>query len=102
MEVDGALTTDDARDMFENAYGNEPLIRIVEGRQPEVNTIAGSMYAEVGFHVGELLPNGRRQMVCFSALDNLVKGGAGQAVQSFNIMMGWPETAGIGAPSLWP
>ena len=102
IEVDATFTHEDARNMFASVYADEPLIRIVEGRQPEVNTIAGSMYAEVGYHLGEMLPNGRRQLVCFSALDNLVKGGAGQAVQSFNIMMGWPETTGIGAPALWP
>ena len=42
------------------------------------------------------------RVILVSVIDNLVKGGAGQAVQSFNIMMGWPETTGIGAPALWP
>jgi N-acetyl-gamma-glutamyl-phosphate reductase len=45
---------------------------------------------------------GQRQLVLTSALDNLVKGGAGQAVQSMNLMLGLPETLGIDAPALWP
>ena len=102
IEVDAHFTTADAHARYEETYADEPLVRVVEGRQPEVNTVAGSIYTEVGFHVGDVLPNGKRQMVCFSALDNLVKGGAGQAIQSFNIMMGWPDAMGIAAPSLWP
>jgi len=45
---------------------------------------------------------GKRQLVVTSALDNLVKGGAGQAVQSMNLMLGLPETTGIDAVPLWP
>ena len=40
--------------------------------------------------------------VCVSALDNLIKGGAGQAVQSLNLMLGQPEATGLDAPGLWP
>ena len=43
-----------------------------------------------------------RQLVVSTALDNLVKGGAGQAVQSMNLMFGLPETQGIDAPAMWP
>ena len=102
VPVPGEFTEADARAMFISTYGAEPLVRVVEGRQPEVNAIAGSMYVEVGWHLGELRPDGQRELLCFSALDNLVKGGAGQAVQSFNVMMGWPDTMGIDAPALWP
>ena len=43
-----------------------------------------------------------RRVVCFSALDNLVKGGAGQAIQAFNVMMGFDETLTLAEPGLWP
>ncbi|MFN0063876.1 MAG: N-acetyl-gamma-glutamyl-phosphate reductase, partial [Myxococcaceae bacterium] len=58
-------------------------------------------FAEVGFVLGA--PSGGvRRVVCFSALDNLVKGGAGQAIQSFNVMMGFEETTTLREPGLWP
>ena len=41
-------------------------------------------------------------MVCFSALDNLVKGGAGQSIQAFNAMMGFDEGLTLAEPGLWP
>jgi N-acetyl-gamma-glutamyl-phosphate/LysW-gamma-L-alpha-aminoadipyl-6-phosphate reductase len=87
---------------FQECYADEPFVRVVQDRKPEVNAVAGSMFAEVGWHLDEHARDGRRTLVCFSALDNLVKGGAGQAVQSFNVMMGWPDTTGIDRPALWP
>jgi N-acetyl-gamma-glutamyl-phosphate reductase len=55
----------------------------------------------VGFALGPVSGNTRR-VVCFSALDNLVKGGAGQSIQSFNLMMGWDERLTLSEPGLWP
>jgi N-acetyl-gamma-glutamylphosphate reductase len=54
------------------------------------------MFVEVGGHVED------GTWVSMAALDNLVKGGAGQAVQSMNIMLGCEETLGLAAPPLWP
>ena len=55
----------------------------------------------MGFTLGA--PTGAtRRVVCFSALDNLVKGGAGQAIQAFNVMMGYDETLTLKEPGLWP
>jgi N-acetyl-gamma-glutamyl-phosphate reductase len=56
---------------------------------------------ETGFTLGPATGHTRR-VVCFSALDNLVKGGAGQAIQSFNLMMGFDETLTLKEPGLWP
>ena len=84
------------------AYENEPFIRVVGGeRLPEVVSVSGSNYVEVAFTLSEPF-EGQRTVVCFSTLDNLVKGGAGQAVQAFNIMMGFEETATLREPGLWP
>jgi len=63
--------------------------------------VAGSNYVETAFVLGPVTRKHRR-VVCFSALDNLVKGGAGQAVQSFNIMLGYEETLTLKEPGLWP
>lgn len=87
---------------WEACFGKEPFIRIVKGgRQPEVVGVAHSNYVEVGFALGPVTGETRR-VVCFSALDNLVKGGAGQAVQAFNVMMGYEEKLTLAEPGLWP
>jgi len=102
VEVPASVSQDDVNQQYASSFGDEPFVRVVEGRKPEVNAIAGSMYAEVGWHLDDQVHNGKKTLVCFSAVDNLVKGGAGQAVQSFNLMMGWDETLGLDRPALWP
>jgi LysW-gamma-L-alpha-aminoadipyl-6-phosphate/LysW-L-glutamyl-5-phosphate reductase len=87
--------------LWAKAFQGEPFVRVVEGRQPEVVAVSGSNYVETGFVLGPVT-GGSRRVVCFSALDNLVKGGAGQAVQSFNLMMGYEESLTLKEPGLWP
>ncbi|MFO7157074.1 MAG: N-acetyl-gamma-glutamyl-phosphate reductase [Pseudomonadota bacterium] len=101
VDVPEDVTVERLKAIWEETYGNEPFIRVVEGRHPEVVAVSGSNYVEVGFALSEPFA-GRRSVVCFSALDNLVKGGAGQAIQSFNIMMGLDETLTLKEPGLWP
>jgi N-acetyl-gamma-glutamyl-phosphate reductase len=99
-----ASTTQEELDaMWKSTFANEPFIRIVSGggRQPEVVGVSGSNYVEVGFTLGPVTGDTRR-VVCFSALDNLVKGGAGQSIQSFNVMMGFEEKLTLAEPGLWP
>jgi len=88
---------------FRGSYAEEPFVRIVSGgsgvyRYPEPKAVAGSNYAEVGF---ELDPeNGR--IVVFSAIDNMMKGSAGQAVHAANIALGLEETAGLEFAGMHP
>lgn len=79
-------------------YADEPLVRFLPpgGRQPEVVAVAGTAICEVGVIVKDDV------IACVSAVDNLIKGGAGQAVQCLNLMLGVPETTGLDAPGLWP
>ena len=88
---------------FRSTYGDEPFVRIVKDktslyRYPEPKILAGTNYADVGF---ELDPKTGRCVVV-SAIDNLVKGAAGSALQCVNVMMGWPEDEGMGFPGLHP
>jgi N-acetyl-gamma-glutamyl-phosphate/LysW-gamma-L-alpha-aminoadipyl-6-phosphate reductase len=100
-DVPASVTREQLDEAWQKAFGGEPFIRLVKGRQPEVVAVAGGNYVEVSFSLSE--PSaGRRSVVCFSALDNLVKGGAGQAIQAFNVMMGFPETTTLREPGLWP
>lgn len=102
VDVPASTTQEELDGLWKSAYGNEPFMRIVTGgRQPEVVGVAGSNYVEVGYALGPVTGNTRR-VVCFSALDNLVKGGAGQSIQSFNVMMGFDERTTLAEPGLWP
>jgi N-acetyl-gamma-glutamyl-phosphate/LysW-gamma-L-alpha-aminoadipyl-6-phosphate reductase len=88
---------------FRGAYDDEPFVRLQSGgsgvyRYPEPKAVAGTNYAEVGF---ELDP-GNERIVVFSAIDNLVKGTAGQAVHAANLALGLEETAGLDFQGLHP
>lgn len=88
---------------YRQCYRNEPFVRIVKEktgvyRYPEPKILAGSNYADVGFELDEA--TGRVVAIC--AIDNLMKGAAGTALQSLNLMMGWEETTGLGFPGLHP
>ena len=101
--VPASTTQEELDGLWKSAFANEPFIRIISGggRQPEVVGVSGSNYVEVGFTLGPVTGDTRR-VVCFSALDNLVKGGAGQSIQSFNVMMGYEEKLTLAEPGLWP
>ena len=82
-------------------YASEPFVRVPHGRLPEVVAVSGSNYAEVGVVVGPER-DGRRLVTAFAALDNLVKGGAGQAIQNMNLMLGLTETTTLEDPGGYP
>ena len=84
-------------------YGDEPFIRIVKERSgihryPEPKLLAGTNYCDIGFE-READTN---RLVVISAIDNLMKGAAGQAVQNLNLMLGVEETTGLAFPGLHP
>jgi N-acetyl-gamma-glutamyl-phosphate/LysW-gamma-L-alpha-aminoadipyl-6-phosphate reductase len=81
---------------YRGQYAEEPFVDIVAGgggvyRYPEPKSVAGSNRAEVGFEVDP----GNRRLVVFSAIDNMMKGSAGQAVHAVNVALGLEETAGL-------
>ena len=80
---------------FEKLYTEEPFIRVVEG-SPEVIAVQGSNYVEVSGMVK------RNFVVSMSAIDNLVRGAGGQAVQNMNIMCGFDEREGLEFPGMRP
>lgn len=89
--------------VYREAYQREPFVRLVKERQgvyryPEPKILAGSNYCDVGFELD--VEQGR--VVVMAALDNLVKGAAGNAVQALNCMCGWDETLGLSFPGLHP
>ena len=97
------ITGKDVWRCYRAAYAEEPFMRIVRDRQgvyrfPEPKLLWGSNYCDVGFEVEE--DTGR--IVVMSAIDNLMKGAAGNGVQTMNLMCGFPETRGLMFPGMHP
>jgi N-acetyl-gamma-glutamyl-phosphate/LysW-gamma-L-alpha-aminoadipyl-6-phosphate reductase len=89
--------------VFRSAYEGKPFVRLVKQRQglyryPEPKILQGTNFCEIGFE--KEARSGR--LVILGALDNLVKGTAGNAVQCMNLMCGFPETLGLEFPGLHP
>ncbi|MCL4141846.1 UNVERIFIED_CONTAM: hypothetical protein GTU68_036843, partial [Idotea baltica] len=89
--------------LYRESYQAEPFVRIVKERTglyrfPEPKILAGSNYADVGFQKD---PASNR-VVVIGAIDNLVKGASGSAVQSMNLMCGFEESLGLDFPGLHP
>lgn len=78
--------------IYKRFYKCEPFVRVLNpGEQPETKNVAGTNFCDIGL---ALSPNGK-MLVITSAIDNLVKGAAGQALQNMNIMCGFEESAGL-------
>lgn len=102
VQVPEATTPAELHAMYRDAYANEPFVRVPAKRHPEVVAVSGTNYAEVGLEVGEPGPNGTRTVAIFCATDNLIKGGAGQAIQSMNLMLGLDERLTLEDPGGYP
>ena len=82
------------RELYRRRYAGERFVRVPRERLPEVVAVSGSPYAEVGISLGPVV-EGQRVLTVFSALDNLIKGGAGQAIQNLNLMLGVNEATAL-------
>jgi N-acetyl-gamma-glutamyl-phosphate reductase len=78
-------------DAFQNAYANEPFVRYLGNDIPELKSVVGSNFIDMGWK----LDKRTGKLMIFSAIDNLIKGAAGQAVQNMNIMYGFDEKEGL-------
>ena len=87
-----ALKVQDIIDCYMSAYSSRPFIRLSPmDRQPDTLHVRGTNYCDIGF----TLDDRNNRLIIISAIDNLVKGAAGQAIQNMNIMMGFDETDGL-------
>jgi N-acetyl-gamma-glutamyl-phosphate reductase len=87
-ELKTEINAADARAMFADFYRDSFFVRLVEG-SPDINWVKTTNFCDIGFAARG------RQLVVFSAIDNLVKGAAGQAVQNMNLMFGLDEKTGL-------
>lgn len=88
VEVKEELSEEQLHNIFAEFYRGAPFIRLVKG-SPDINWVKTTNFCDLGF------AQRGRQLVIFSAIDNLVKGAAGQAVQNMNLMFGFEETTGL-------
>jgi len=101
--LDDDLTERDVWGLYRERFAPEPFIRVVKSstglhRSPNPKLLSGTNFCDIGF---ERDPHSRR-LVVTSALDNLVKGAAGQAVQALNLRCGWDERTALGFTGLYP
>ena len=97
------MTEKEIWQIYRKYYGDEPFIRLVKEkmgvyRYPEPKILVGSNFCDIGFEVD---PRSNR-LIVMAAIDNLMKGAAGQAVQAMNIMIGCDERTGLEFPGLHP
>jgi N-acetyl-gamma-glutamyl-phosphate reductase common form len=88
LETTNMLTNEDLKNLYELFYKDSFFVRMVEG-SPDINWVKTTNFCDIAAH-----SNGK-QIAVFSAIDNLVKGAAGQAVQNMNLMFGLEETTGL-------
>ncbi|MBF6612146.1 MAG: N-acetyl-gamma-glutamyl-phosphate reductase [Chloroflexi bacterium] len=89
------VSAGELRDIYEEAYATEFFVRLVDA--PRVAVVAHSNFCDLS-----VATDGEGTIIATSAIDNLVKGGAGQAVQNLNVVFGWPETLGLTFPGTMP
>lgn len=92
VRLDKPMEWSELRTLYDKYYADEPFVRLYpEGRMPDLRGVRGTNFCDIGLKVDPAT----RRVVVVAAIDNLVKGAAGQAVQNMNLMLGLPETAGL-------
>lgn len=99
VSLSPSATADDLRACLVAKYEGEQFVHVLPlGQSPHTRHVRGSNHALISVHADRA--RGRAIVIC--AIDNLMKGASGQAVQNLNVMMGWPEGLGLGAAAMFP
>ncbi len=91
------MSEEEVSEIYRNFYQDKPFIRLIKGI-PMLGSVRGSNFCDIGFEIDR----GSDRIVVISAIDNLVKGASGQAIQNMNLMFGLDETTGLWTPGLAP
>ncbi|MGX5172583.1 N-acetyl-gamma-glutamyl-phosphate reductase [Aliikangiella sp. IMCC44653] len=103
LDLPEGLTQQDIQKIYEDYYAQHKLTSVrPQGAAAEVAAVSGTARVEIGIDTRIDEDTGKRTLCLTSAIDNLIKGGAGQAIQSFNLMTGKPAHFGLDNPGLWP
>ena len=92
------VTGEEVKAIYDKYYADEKFVRVLRRRMSETKWVEGSNYVDIGF---KLDPRTNR-IVMMGAIDNLVKGAAGQAVQNMNLLFGLPESEGLELVPMFP
>ncbi len=96
---EGTMSVSELESLYRQYYDGKSFIRLrVSGVMPSLGAVRGTNFCDIGFEVED----GGDRIVIISAIDNLVKGGSGQAVQNMNLMFGLDEREGLWRPGLIP
>jgi N-acetyl-gamma-glutamyl-phosphate reductase len=99
VHLASGLGAEDLQAELERRYAGEPFVQVLPFRTlPATRHVRGTNLCQIAVHPGRL--PGRAILIC--VIDNLVKGASGQALQNMNLMLGLPETAGLGQAALFP
>ena len=94
-----SVTYEDVKKVYDDCYGSEQFVRVLEKDVcPETRNVHGSNYVDINFKIDERTD----RIIMMGAMDNLIKGAAGQAVQNMNIMFGLPEETGLFQVPMFP
>ena len=103
LQMPEAINEDELRSMYETYYQHFPLISVLpKGIAPEVVAVKNSARIEIGIDISEAHADGSQTVCITSVLDNLIKGGAGQALQNFNLMTGHKNSYQLDQLGMWP
>lgn len=99
VQLTQKMKTEELLNLFDESYKEEPFVRVYpKGKLPNTKDVRGSNFCDIGAVVSE---SGDRAVIV-TAIDNLVKGASGEAIQNMNIMLGYPETMGLEVVPLSP
>ncbi len=92
VAVKGDLSSAKIHGMYKKFYKTEPFVRVLKpGEIPEIKNVVGTNFCDIGLTFSKK----KQQLIITVAIDNLIKGAAGQAIQNMNILFGFPETTGL-------
>ena len=95
-ELTGDYSSKELISCYQESYEEEKFIRVLENSNPQLKHVAGTNYCDLTVKI-----NHSGQAIILAAIDNLVKGSAGQAVQNLNLLAGWPEETGLKQTGLY-
>jgi N-acetyl-gamma-glutamyl-phosphate reductase len=96
--IRNSISQNDLFDIYESKYGSEPFVKVLRQAMPETRWTRGSNQC----HIGLKMDKRTGHVIVVGAIDNLIKGAAGQAVQNLNLMFGLPETMGLTQMAVLP
>jgi N-acetyl-gamma-glutamyl-phosphate reductase len=92
-----AMGKADVMEVYKSFYSGEAFVQVIDGLPSTKHTVGSNQC-----HIGPAVDERTHRLIVVSAIDNLGKGMAGQAIQNMNLMFGLPETTGLQAVALWP